>query len=144
MKADFPGQQEIAFFVENKDRFPEWEPRFGDWALIKGNNAIVVISRCEEHERTAGAVLIVEQGMHNWTSLHSLVPIYQPRQLWAMIKEQGLKPGLVETTDMKGNPTGVYAFAADPIDGGIFWEAEGPTPAIALGKCLLEIEKEEK
>ena len=131
-----PTEQEIGFFTsEEAKRIQElWEPKFGDWVIDCERLAIVTGVEgddvCVDYQDYGAA----------WCKRKEVVFLPRQGQLQAMLEERGCD---IQTyiLVLDQSEYRVKAIArpkkGDPI------ETFGPTPSIALGKCLLEVLKEE-
>lgn len=143
-----PTKKERAFFVEHQKFFETlWEPRFGDlvlcwdgdktewgkdlWCII-GRYSEDAVDVIRESDGAIGAALIVD-----------CAPILRPDQIREMLEEEGrflMFNGPYAMQERRYQLT-VMAEDLDRLDARI--DAFGPTPSIALGKCLLEVVDEQ-
>jgi len=154
---DFPTPADVGFFKEHqaffRERWIERGPRFGDWVLDDGNPGIAIY--IEEDE------ISVEHQDYEygwcWCRKDDLIPLFRPDQLIGMLEERGYRGALwfdIATQTNYGE-AGLYSVQAFHKDRTIHYplrEGEavfeiltvGPTPAIALGKALMGVWKEER
>ena len=119
-----PTEQEIAFFKEAKRIQELREPTMGDWFFTPG-----------QASRPAGCVWCM--GFQKSAVFKSDAWLPRPDQLWEMLEERGYRWDVGKLPDSY-----TATIWNDDVDDSIV-ECEGPTPSIALGKCLLEVLKEE-
>jgi len=125
-----PNEAEIKFFTseEAKRIQEEWEPKFGDFFIRPGADKWEIVD--------AELLVILSFGIEAF---------FLPRQgqLWEMLEEvTGREEGQIGLEGPYPTPETRYGVNISSETGYIYHEA--PTPSIALGKCLLEVLKEEK
>ena len=123
-----PTEQEIAFFREAKRIQEEWEPQWGDWYAIRVGKSL--IDKWHIH-------LMRDEPTKLSRALNkSLGFVWLPRQgqLQEMLEERGHRWDVGKLPD---------SYTATIWNDDVDMECEGSTPSIALGKCLLEVLKEE-
>ena len=114
-----PTEQEIEFFKEAKRIQELWEPKPLDFVYdLEGNE-----------------VFCLAQPLIGWGPM-PLNWIFVPRQgqLQEMLEERGYRWDVGKLPD---------SYTATAWNDDVDMECEGSTPSIALGKCLLEVLKEE-
>jgi len=157
MTEPFPSKAYQELCIEKRDELPEWEPKFGDWALLPGKEPCIIMG--SSRSALAQETWIVQTKDHRAHFFASaLIPLPTQRQLQKMIEERGYGGALwfnIPTQSSDGQ-TGMYSVEARHKDSVVHYplrEGEaifeiltvGPDPETALLRCLLAvIEKEEK
>ena len=133
----FPTEQEIEFFKKAKRIQEEWEPKFGDRVCLAPHDLYDFEDGIIVYPDNAEDMVVVRTDDHQHLLLYLNELIWFPyqRQLQEMLEERGYR------WDVGKLPNGYTATIWSDLS---IVECEGPTPSIALGKCLLEVLKEEK
>lgn len=138
MSNPFPSKEYIDLCIKHQVILTkEWEklgPRKGDFYIARrrsGDELKVVISN-----RRA-------KNFNAWSRTHEKVFIPRPDQLWEMLeKATGREEGQI---GLEGPyPTAKTRYGVNISSEAGYIYHEGPTPSIALGKCLLEVLTKER
>ncbi len=136
----FPSANDVEFFSQPEAREffgARWEPKFGDWAVLDDDKKVVTIIYVEEND-----VSVEHQnyayGSH-WCRKAELIPLPRPDQLIEMLEEKGYKAKWDLTSEVSLYQMTLF-FGHDAALPFNSWF--GPTPAIALARCVMEVMKE--
>ena len=129
----FPSDKDIKFFAQPEAREffgARWEPKFGDWALYDDKKVVTIIYVGEndvsvEHQDYA-------YGSH-WCRKSEPLWLPRPDQLLEMLEEKEYSI-VLDTCDRGSVSVDVFIMEGISLEA----SATGPTPAIALAKCVMK------
>lgn len=122
-------EQEIDFFKQAKRIQELWEPKFGDRVCDpEDGNRMGILAHPLNGAKWQVYWLYAKRLLFAYLETLTFLP--RPDQLWEMLEERGHRWDVGKLPD---------SYTATIWNNDVDLECEGPTPSIALGKCLLEV-----
>lgn len=139
-------EEEIQFLKQLWEECGEglgWEPQFGDWVLRLPFDNIAILVKYSGVTRVGH--IFNEDGSQEFVCKEELVPLFTEGQLIRMLEERGYYPGVQKCRkpDEWWAGAALRAWNEWPHDTDVTIQGLGPTPIIALGRCLIEVAKSE-